>query len=210
MATLDAAVDEGSYRALYIAVEQLFRDRLQRENPISVSVTLQRDLRAANAVLSSTSNGSACVEPSWLADAAIVCDAARPGDMAPHLRLARPDVTVFEGGLVRLPEPVRFGRRNVLDFATGINLACLSETMALTMGGVRKHSSLGNRIALSEAVAIAELATSHGFECFVPPLSSGLVTEVSASGLGTDARPGQSVRRMATQRSDSARETNDV
>lgn len=159
---------EQAFRELFGIIEKLFRTRLQREPPIVVSVAPQEKLRQAGVVISATSHGSACVDPSWLAPRAIVCDVARPSDMAPHLQMTRPDVFAFDGGLVRLPERVCLGSRNILGFPPGVNLACLSETIVLTMAGVRTHVSLGNRIQLQEARRIHDLAGVHGFECHVP------------------------------------------
>jgi predicted amino acid dehydrogenase len=63
-----------------------------------------------------------------------------------------------------LPDAVRFGARNVLGFPSGINLACLSECIALTMAGATRHYSLGNRISVAEADEVYSLACQHGFE----------------------------------------------
>jgi predicted amino acid dehydrogenase len=142
-------------------------------------------LSLANAILSATSQGKPFVDAAWIQPDTIVCDAARPGDVGEHVRRQRGDLFVFDGGLVRLPEPVRFGRNNVLGFEAGINLACLSETMALTMEQVTRHHSLGRRIALEEARAIKAMAVRHGFSCHLPEPHAALLAGAE-SLLGSD------------------------
>src|SRR5690606_24994775 len=137
-------------------------------------IDLQARLRLAEAIISASSNGRPFVKSSWIADDAIVCDAARPGDVAEVVMSSRPELFLFEGGLVRLPETISLGRNNVLGFPAGINLACLSETIALTMSQVRRNTSLGRRSPLEEAHAVAQMARRHGFECHLPDPDVGL------------------------------------
>ena len=155
-------------RELAQLIAARFSDALGRRAPIQISVDLQSHLRLAQAILCATSQGKPFVQSDWIADDTIVCDAARPGDVGALVRKHRKDLFVFDGGLVQLPERVAFGRNNVLGFAPGINLACLSETMALTMAQTQRHHSLGRRIPLDEARSIHALARHHGFECHVP------------------------------------------
>jgi predicted amino acid dehydrogenase len=171
--------------SLAALVEKRFAQSMGRSAPIVVSVDLQRDLSLANAILSATSQGKPFVDAAWIQPDTIVCDAARPGDVGEHVRRQRGDLFVFDGGLVRLPEPVRFGRNNVLGFEAGINLACLSETMALTMEQVTRHHSLGRRIALEEARAIKAMAVRHGFSCHLPEPHAALLAGAE-SLLGSD------------------------
>ena len=131
--------------------------------PVELSVDLARHLPSLGAVVSATNQSEAFIDCTLLAPGAIVCDAARP----PAIRfVARPrkDVLVYAGGLMMLPEPVRFGRRNLLGFPPGINLACLSECIALAMAGATHSYSLGNRIPVAEAEEVYALARHHGFE----------------------------------------------
>ena len=180
--------------ALAGLVDARFAKGMGRPAPITVSVDLQGQLQRANAIISATSQGKPFVQSSWIADDTIVCDAARPGDVGGLVRQQRQDLFVFDGGLVQLPEAVAFGRNNVLGFAPGINLACLSETMALAMGQVTRHYSLGRRIPLQEARYIQDLAQRHGFACHLPPqepadLSTSCMASTGVtSGAGALAR----------------------
>lgn len=138
------------------------------EPPVAVTIDLERELPEMEFVVSATSQGKAFIDASVLAPGAVVCDAARPADVVANIRELRPDVFVYEGGLVRLPQPISFGRRNVVGCEPGINLACLSETIVLTMSGIRRDMSIGAEPPLSDAEEIFRLAQHHGFKVFVP------------------------------------------
>jgi len=143
--------------------------------PIAVSIDLAGELPRMGCVVSATSQGKAFIDASVLAPGAVVCDAARPADVVADIRASRPDVFVYEGGLVRLPQPVTFGRRNVIGCQPGINLACLSETIVLAMSGIRRDYSIGAEPSLADAEEVFRLAQRHGFEVFVPEAGAAAV-----------------------------------
>lgn len=140
---------------------------LDRPPPVRVTLDVEAALRDAHGVLSATSQGASFIEPAWLRRGAVVCDAARPADLKRIVHAERPDLLVFEGGIVRFVQPYRFGRANILGFDERLNLACLSETVALAMQRHPRSCSLGNRIPYDEALAIHRLALEHGFETCV-------------------------------------------
>jgi predicted amino acid dehydrogenase len=156
-----------SLRRLHDAVAEEAR-RGSLEAPLSVTIDLEQNLPRMEFVVSATSQGKAFIDANVLAPGAVVCDAARPADVAANVRQLRPDVFVYEGGLMRLPEPVYFGRRNVIGCKPGVSLACLSETIVLTMSGVRRDVSVGPEPSLADAEEILRLAHRHGFGVFVP------------------------------------------
>jgi predicted amino acid dehydrogenase len=137
-------------------------------SPVTVTIDLERELPRMEFVVSATSQGKAFIDAHVLAHGAVVCDAARPADVVADIRELRPDVFVYEGGLMRLPQPISFGRRNVIGCPPGVNLACLSETMVLAMSGVRRDMSIGAEPSLADAEEVFRLARGHGFEIFVP------------------------------------------
>ena len=149
---------------------KLIRDRVEGSldgvPPIEITIDLNVVLPRAHGVLSATSHGQAFIPPGLLRRGAVVCDAARPPDLTENVTAARPDVLVFEGGVVRLVEPYTFGRANILGFDSTVNLACLSETIALAMNGTDRSYSIGKRIPYDEAFRVYKIAQSHGFtEC---------------------------------------------
>lgn len=138
------------------------------EPPVALTLDLEHELPKMGFVVSATSQGKAFIDAKVLAPGAIVCDAARPADVVADIRQLRPDVFVYEGGLVRLPQAITFGRRNVIGCEPGVNLACLSETIVLAMSGIRRDMSIGAEPSLAEAEEIFRLAQRHGFRVAVP------------------------------------------
>jgi predicted amino acid dehydrogenase len=164
-----ALAEEGAQRfsRFYDVVVEAAQSR-DVQCPIHMSVDPGRDLPKMQFLISATSHGSAFIDVGLLAPSAVVCDAARPADVLVDVRESRPDVFVYEGGLVALPEKISFGRRNVIGCEPGINLACLSETMVLAMSGVRRDYSIGTEPSFVEAREVLRLAEHHGFRIFVP------------------------------------------
>lgn len=168
------------YRRLYLAIISRCGAEQAAEFPIRLSTCVEVALKPCRVIITATSNGEAFVKPEHLAAGAIVCDAARPSDLVTSIGELRPDLTVFNGGLARFPAEVRFGRANILGFEAGINLACLAETVALTMARVKRNYSIGGVSSLDEAREVMRLAQRHGFSCHIP---SSAPLEVEQKGL---------------------------
>jgi acetylornithine/succinyldiaminopimelate/putrescine aminotransferase/predicted amino acid dehydrogenase len=132
--------------------------------PLRISTDAADTLGRASMLLSASSAGKSFLDPRLLRPGAIVCDVARPLDVLTAVRAARPDVFVYEGGVMRLPDDVVFGRQNLLGYPPGYNLACLSETIVLAMEGACRSYSVGRHIDYAEACAIYAMALRHGFE----------------------------------------------
>lgn len=118
-------------------------------------------LEGADIVIAVTSALGAVVEPHMLKPGAVVCDVARPRDVAPQVARARQDVLVIEGGAVKVPGEVRFN----LDFGfpPGEAYACMAETMILALEGKCEDYSLGRDIRIEQVEEIGALARKHGF-----------------------------------------------
>jgi predicted amino acid dehydrogenase len=160
------ACNRSACRGLYDAIS----NRFEQEGaalPISLSVNLERDLWRIGFLITATSQGKAFIDPDLLHAGTVVCDVARPADVH-GLRGVRADLTVYEGGLLRLPERIRFGRRNVVGCEAGVNLACLSETITLALSGIRRNYSVGSAPPLEDAREALRLALHHGFEIISP------------------------------------------
>lgn len=158
--------------ALFDYVNHLIR-QWRMEPPVKISTDLEKRLPLMRFVLSATSQGAAFIDSSMLAPGTIVCDASRPADVKTDVLEKRPDVFVYEGGLMHLPEKVSFGRRNIIGCEPGINLSCLSETITLAMSGMRCSYSIGSDLPLDEAETIYSHATHHGFRVVTPDMSQG-------------------------------------
>jgi predicted amino acid dehydrogenase len=102
------------------------------------------------------------VYPRHLKPGAVVCDVARPEDVAPEVYEERDDVLILEGGLVSLPDNISFGPN--MGYRPGIGLACLSETMLLCLEGDFNDYSIGMKIPLETVEYLKGLGAKHGFE----------------------------------------------
>lgn len=177
-----ARVPLGQRTFLLRLLYQQIQEVLGVEAPLRADVDVRSAVVRSDVVLTATSASRAFIECDWLRPGAIVCDVSRPLNMLHELREHRGDVWVFEGGVMRLPEEIQFGRQNVLGYQRGINLACLSETITLAMEGASRHHSLGSRIDIEEAHRIAEAALGHGFRPYIelPDMWRGAEAPVSS------------------------------
>jgi acyl-phosphate glycerol 3-phosphate acyltransferase len=103
----------------------------------AIIAPLEIALANSEIVVSATSKTEALdIDPSWFRENAIICDVARPRDIAREVAKARKDVIILDGGLVRCPELVEqtwsFG------YEYGILYACMAETLILLLKGVTK------------------------------------------------------------------------
>jgi predicted amino acid dehydrogenase len=102
------------------------------------------------------------VHPEDLRPGAVVCEVSLPHDVSRRVAAERPDVLVTEGGNIRVPGDVDFHFDFGLPRRTA--LACMSETMILTLENRFENYSLGRGINLHKVVEIEQLAGKHGFE----------------------------------------------
>ena len=132
-----------------------------RSVPITVTTDLKSALATADLVLVATSAEVTFLDPTQLRPGTIVCDVARPPNVA-HADLSEKGVLVFDGGLVIPPFPVELGPFQNLpkDLCWG----CLGETMLLALEGETDDYSLGRDLSLEGADRISEMARRHGFE----------------------------------------------
>ena len=161
--TLNDLVEAKQYQQLATEIQQQC-SALGQPEIINMSINVVNELGAIPVVLSATSAAQSFIEPEWLAENAVVCDSARPSDMKSEVYEKRPDVFVFEGAILTLPDPsLRFGPYNILGFPTGLNLACLSETMSLAMAQRSGHYSIGTSPSYDEALQIYKDALDQGY-----------------------------------------------
>jgi fatty aldehyde-generating acyl-ACP reductase len=118
-------------------------------------------VRQADLVLTATAATSSVVQPEDLKPGAVVCEVSLPHDVSRRVATERDDVLVTEGGNIRVPGNVDFH----FDFGLppGIALACMAETMILTLEGRFVNYSLGRGVNLDKVLEIERLADKHGF-----------------------------------------------
>lgn len=119
-------------------------------------------LREADIVITVTSAVDTVVPGEALKPGAVVCDVARPRDVAKKVARERPDVLVIEGGAVEVPGDVDFHFN--FGFPPKTAYACMAETMILALEERYESYSLGRDLSLERVKEIAALAKKHGFK----------------------------------------------
>lgn len=162
---------------------KVLAETIQRESrtALKVELDLGRALSEADVVITATSSGGSIIQAEHLKSGAIVCDVAVPHDVCREVQKLRPDVLVIEGGVVEVPGNVDFG----LDFGypPGLALACMAETMILTMEGRFENFSIGRGLEYDRVQEIARLAARNGFRlagfrAFDEPVSNDKIEQV--------------------------------
>lgn len=125
---------------------------------LSIETDYQIAFSRADAVISATSEGKAFLNTQYLKRSALVFDAARPFDF-----VSDGHIKIYEGGLVKQPNPVFYSDCNMIQAPAGVNLACLSETIALALENVDQHQSIGRNISFNKACQILKIAKQQGF-----------------------------------------------
>ncbi|WP_207626633.1 aminotransferase class III-fold pyridoxal phosphate-dependent enzyme [Parendozoicomonas haliclonae] len=118
-----------------------------------------REIPKIDYVVSATSAGKAIIKANVFGSGTTIVDVSRPFDFD----ISESGPRVIEGGLVHQPSSQSYGDSNVTGTPAGINLACLSETIALALNSSEGHYSIGKCIDYKEAQAVMEIALKHGF-----------------------------------------------
>ncbi|UFJ60944.1 aminotransferase class III-fold pyridoxal phosphate-dependent enzyme [Brevibacillus sedimenti] len=141
-------------------IELLFR-QAGHKPPIDYGVDIDYFLPELDVILVATSSIGELLQPDLIKSGAVICDVSRPANVGKIVQEKRPDVLVIEGGLVKFPENLAFGQN--LGYKPGVNLACLSETILLTLENSNRNMGIGGRITMDDMYYIQGLAEKHGF-----------------------------------------------
>ena len=129
--------------------------------PISIATDM-RALRSCNVIVAATNAPRPVITSDHLGEGPIVvCDVAAPGDVDPEVGRVRRDVTVLEGGMVRLPLGQSLRIRGMSAHA-GSTYGCLGETILSGLAGLGESLSLGALTVRGVRLA-RELALDHGY-----------------------------------------------
>lgn len=127
-----------------------------------ISTNPRTTVRKADIVLTVTGSADTILYPEDLRPGSVVCDVARPRDVARQVAELRQDVLVIEGGLVEVPgeyqSKFRFG------LPKGTVYACMAETMLLALEQRYESFTLGRHIRIEQIQQIEEMAEKHGFQ----------------------------------------------
>ncbi|NLN86439.1 MAG: aminotransferase class III-fold pyridoxal phosphate-dependent enzyme [Syntrophomonadaceae bacterium] len=162
-------VDEARRWAHLITAEkELTLDMIQQVcgylgigEPIKTSTDIAFDLPDCDLIVAASNSPDYLIYADNLRSGVVVCDVARPADVAPEVYEKRDDVLILEGGLVQYPDDICFGAN--LGYRDGVNLACLSETVLLALEGDSRDHSIGNILSLETIQYLRGLARKHGF-----------------------------------------------
>ncbi|MCR4782971.1 MAG: shikimate dehydrogenase [bacterium] len=149
---------------------------------LETSIDMNTSLRRADLVVSCTSSGGDILQPPLFKTGAVICDVAVPHDVCREVAQLRPDVLVIEGGVCVAP-----GKNPKFNFdfgfPEGICLACMAETMILTMEGLFEDFSIGRGLQIEKVEEISRLAKKHGFKlagfrAFDEPITAERIEQV--------------------------------
>jgi len=135
--------------------------RAMGQRPVVDHTTpLEMALADADIVLVATSAEMALIDPLTLRPGTLVCDVARPPNVADAV-IPGQTALVFDGGLIQPPFEVDLGAFQTLP--KNLCWGCLGETMLLALAGETRDYSIGSRLSLEDADHLAQLAEVHGF-----------------------------------------------
>jgi fatty aldehyde-generating acyl-ACP reductase len=126
-----------------------------------ISVDIDDSLTRADVVIAVTSSIESVVSADKIKTGAIICDVSRPRNVSVAVAKQRPDVFVFEGGVIEVPGQVDFGFD--FGFPKKTSYACMAETMILALENRYENYSLGKNLDVEKVKNIRELADKHGF-----------------------------------------------
>ncbi|MHB0977558.1 MAG: shikimate dehydrogenase [Candidatus Aquicultorales bacterium] len=136
----------------------------ERLGPLANSLTVHTDIsaiREADIVISVTGAAEAVIKASDIKPGAVVCDVARPRDVASIVARSRNDVLVIDGGVVQVPGSVEFNFN--FGLPRGMALACMAETMLLALEHRYESYTLGKEITIEKIKEMESMAGKHGF-----------------------------------------------
>jgi predicted amino acid dehydrogenase len=147
--------------------------RVYKEFPIRCTTNLDIALGDVDIVVATTNSDTAIIKTHHLRDWSIVCDVARPPNVSDDVG-RESNALVFDGGLVKLPDPVDFER---MGMPPGVCWGCLGETILLALESAKGNHSIGQILSREEADYISKLAEKHGFKAALPHRFDQLIAD---------------------------------
>ncbi|AGB40160.1 putative dehydrogenase [Halobacteroides halobius DSM 5150] len=138
--------------------------RVKKDYNVQVKTTTNLDkyLPQSDIIIAASSAVESLININLLKPGTIVCDVARPRDVAKEVNQRRSDVLIIDGGIVEVPGEVNFN----LDFGfpDKTAYACMAETMILALEEKYDNYSLGSELEIDKVLEINKLANKHGFK----------------------------------------------
>ena len=134
---------------------------LHADVPIKISMSPEA-INSADIVLSASNCSHPVIFPYMPKKSpVIICDIAVPMDTDVSVLKSCPWITVFQGGVVRLPLDPNY-QINGLPLEKGVSFACNAETLLLGLSGMKDNYSYGE-ITYKQVKKISKIAEMHGF-----------------------------------------------
>jgi fatty aldehyde-generating acyl-ACP reductase len=142
------------------------RDELVKSCPVEVLVEMDahKAVAAANLIITTTSAPDALFSAEELRPGSVVADVSVPKNIS-KVEHSRNDVTVVDGGRVKLPGRPEFSVS--IGLSRGVVYACMAETMALALEGRPENFSLGDNIDPAKVDEIGRIGRKHGFDVWL-------------------------------------------
>jgi len=135
---------------------------LKRDNHqgfIEVNKCNFSEMYKADLIVSTTNTTKELLEEKKLRSNSTIIDVSKPSAIRRNIK--RRDITIIEGGLVRLPHDVDIGIN--FDCPKNVVFACMAEPMILDLEGKYENYSIGENIPLEKIEQILNLGTKWGF-----------------------------------------------
>ena len=116
----------------------------------------------ADIVVACTSSPDVLITSNMVKRDAIICDLSVPHNLPQSFAIERPDVLLFDGGILRVPGRPDLGWRFGLE--RGQAFACMCETMLMAMEPEQLRNCAGPTINLNNIGLLNRLGEHHGFE----------------------------------------------
>ena len=140
---------------LYRTLSELNHDRARVVSDVRSAV------KQAQIIITVTSSTTTLdLNPEDFLPGAVICDIARPRDVARWIVDARQDVLVVDGGLVSTRGANLNGDFGI---APATAYACMAETFILGLSGKTGDYSIGGELEMEKVLEIGRLAEVHGF-----------------------------------------------
>jgi acetylornithine/succinyldiaminopimelate/putrescine aminotransferase/predicted amino acid dehydrogenase len=159
--------------------------------PLDWKTPLETAVEDADIVLVATSSEMALIDPLKLRPGTLVCDIARPPNVA-DADIPGQSVMVFDGGLVQPPFKLDLGSFQTLP--ANLCWGCLGETMLLALAQEDKDYSIGSRLSLADADHLEQLAEEHGFEPAAPQWYGRHVSEADIDNFAAEVSYARQMR----------------
>lgn len=141
-------------------ISELIYYKTKKRAKISSDIAL--GIKDADIIISATSSMGGIIRPEHIKKGTLICDIALPHDVSREVASKRPDILVIEGGLVEVPGDINFNYN--FGYPSKIALACMAETMILSLERKHENFSLGRGIKIEKVKEIMKLGEKHGFK----------------------------------------------